>query len=89
MRLKFTVFLVFLATSVAFGQSLPESPSAKTAMTAGRLTQIVMEIDANAKLIRNTIELTIDDIPLLIVLSESADRIRAMVRIRSADGLST
>ena len=92
MRLKFLVFLVFivfLATSVAFAQSLPESPSAKTGMTADRLTQVVMEIDANAQVIRNTIELTIDDIPLLIVLSESADRMRAMVPIRSADGLST
>jgi hypothetical protein len=42
MRLKFLVFLVFLATSVAFAQSLPESPSAKTGMTADRLTQVVM-----------------------------------------------
>lgn len=73
MRLKFTVFLVFLATSVAFAQGLLESPSAKTAMIADRLMQMVMEIDANAQVIRNTIELTIDDILVLIVLSESAD----------------
>ena len=57
-------------------------------MTAERLAQIVLEIDPEAQLIRNTMELTVEDIPILLVVSPVANRMRAMVPISSADALT-
>jgi hypothetical protein len=84
MRFVLSTLAFVISTNLAFGQSA----SSENPMTAGRLTDIILEIDTDANVIRNTIELTIEGIPILIVVSEQADRMRAMVPISSAEGLS-
>jgi len=91
MRHYLSIFLMFLMTSFAVEQGTPTdpiSPQVETSMTAERLAQIVLEIDPEAQLIRNTMELTVEDIPILLVVSPVANRMRAMVPISSADALT-
>ncbi|MEO0390788.1 MAG: hypothetical protein AAF218_07585 [Pseudomonadota bacterium] len=57
------------------------------AMTLDRLTGIVQAIDPDARVQGRVMELTIDDVPLIVVTDPDADRMRAMVPIRSAEGL--
>lgn len=83
-RFVFFSLAFVVSASLVFGQSAaPESP-----MTLARLTQIIQEIDPDAKVINNTMDLTVEDIPVLIVVSEPANRMRAMVPIRSAEDLT-
>lgn len=92
MRIQSILIALLLAAGVAVAQSTdstPETAQTDAPMTVERLSTIALEIDPDAKLISNTIEMTIDDIPVLMVLSQSADRMRAMVPIRSSDGLTT
>ena len=56
-------------------------------MTLSRLGNIILAIDSEAQFRGNAVELTIDDILVLIVTDTRADRMRAMVPIRSAEGL--
>jgi len=56
-------------------------------MTLERLTAILQAIDPDAAVRGIGIELTIDDIPVLVIADEANDRMRAMVPIRSAQGL--
>lgn len=81
-----------LITSPVFAQdppeATPEAPELEEPMTLERLSAIVTAIDPEAQIIGNAMQLTLDDIPLVIVTDPRADRMRAMVPIRSADGLS-
>ncbi|SEW37735.1 hypothetical protein SAMN04488515_2389 [Cognatiyoonia koreensis] len=54
------------------------------AMTAPRMAEIVLALDAEAQITANGIEFTVDDVPVLIVMDVRADRMRAMVPIRAA-----
>jgi len=57
-------------------------------MTMERLTAIIVAVDPEARLVGGGyFELTIDDGPVLVVTDPLADRMRAMVPIRSAEGL--
>ena len=66
----------------AAAQETPEPP-----MTMQRLGEIVLALDPEARVSLNSIEMTVSDIPVLVVADPVADRMRAMVPIRSADGL--
>ena len=57
------------------------------AMTMERLGRIVIALDPDAAVQGNSVQLTISDVPVLIVADPGADRMRAMVPIRSAEGL--
>ncbi|WP_299627871.1 hypothetical protein [uncultured Tateyamaria sp.] len=81
--------LMVLAT-FAVAQDTPNpEPTAEPSMTMLRLAQIIRAIDPEATPSGNMIELTIDDIPVIVVADPVADRMRAMVPIRSAQGLTT
>lgn len=56
-------------------------------MTLERLGNIVLAIDPEAEFRGNSVELTIDDVSILIITDTRADRMRAMAPIRSAEGL--
>lgn len=56
-------------------------------MTMVRMAEIIRAIDPEAQTAGNAIQFTLDDIPLFVVADPGADRMRAMVPIRSADGL--
>ena len=63
-------------------------PTPEPHMTLTRMGEIVQALDAEAELVGAGFALTIDDIPVLIVTDIRANRMRAMVPIRSADGMS-
>lgn len=89
-----TLILALALSGLAQGQStLAEAPpvAAKTGavdMTLDRMEQIVMALDPDAERAGSAFRLTIEDVPVLIVSDPRADRMRAMVPIRSAEGLS-
>jgi len=69
-------------------EALPETPALEPPMTFERLTDIVRAIDADARSRGSMMEFTVDDIPVLVVADVRADRMRAMVPIASAEGLT-
>ena len=86
-------FLSALAfcTSIALAQEAetPQAPpTTEPPMTMVRMAQIIRAIDPEAQAAGNAIQFVIDDIPLFVVADPVADRMRAMVPIRSADGLA-
>ncbi|MEL6642197.1 MAG: hypothetical protein AAFP98_12970 [Pseudomonadota bacterium] len=71
-----------LATPPAFAQE------AEPHMTPGRMAEIVQALDEDARVTPNGFELSIDDVPVLIVYDVLANRMRAMVPIASAEDLT-
>lgn len=57
-------------------------------MTLPRMAEIVLALDPDAQISGPGFSLVIDDIPVLIVTDVRANRMRAMVPIRSADTMS-
>ncbi|WP_342716119.1 hypothetical protein [Marivita hallyeonensis] len=56
-------------------------------MTFVRMAEIISQLDEDARVQGNVIELTLADVPVMVIADPVADRMRAMVPIRSADGL--
>ena len=79
--------VVSMAT-FAMAQDVPE-PVIEPSMTMARMAEIILAIDPDARPSGNLIELTNDDIPLIVIADPVANRMRAMVPIRSAAGLSS
>jgi hypothetical protein len=75
--------LAALVAAPAIAQDTPEPP-----MTLERMGEIVRTIDPEAEAYGAGFQLTIDSIPIIIVADPRADRMRAMVPIRSAEGLT-
>ncbi|MDP5087019.1 MAG: hypothetical protein NWQ23_16485 [Yoonia sp.] len=57
-------------------------------MTLPRMAEIVLALDPEAQIAGAGFTLTIDDIPVLIVTDPRANRMRAMVPIRSAETMT-
>lgn len=82
--LRFLVPLAFAASmSVAQEAEVTEPP-----MTVQRVETIAKALDPEAQLGINGVQLTIADVPVLIVMDPFADRMRAMVPIRDASGMT-
>ncbi|UWR23269.1 hypothetical protein [Sulfitobacter sp. S190] len=90
--------LIVSSTTLA-AQTAPEAPApppeAQTPapqvegpMTLQRLALIVQALDPQVIARGPTLEFTLDDIPVIVVADAAADRMRAMVPIASAQGLS-
>jgi hypothetical protein len=62
-----------------------QAQDAAPPMTVARLAQIVLALDPEASVAGSGFALTVDDVPVLIVMDVGANRMRAMVPIRSAD----
>jgi hypothetical protein len=83
-----TVALMLAAAPVQ-AQELPEVlQQTEGPMTLSRMADIVAAIDADVVANGPTLQFTIEDIPVMIVADAAADRMRAMVPIASAEGLS-
>ena len=67
-------------------EDLPAAP-VEPPMTLLRMAEIIRAIDPEAQPAGNAIQFTLDDIPIIVIADQQADRMRAMVPIRSADGL--
>ena len=85
------LILAFCSTgSMALAQSVDgQAPAAEPPMTVERLGKIVQVLDQEALFQGPTIQFTIADIPVIVVADPRADRMRAMVPIRSAEGLDS
>jgi len=69
----------------------PAAASAQEAephMTLDRMLRIVLALDPDAGVAGTGFSLTIDDVPVVIVTDAGANRMRAMVPIRSADTMT-
>ncbi|SFI62457.1 hypothetical protein [Jannaschia pohangensis] len=86
--------LAMMAAVVLCGLILSDAARAQSAepetgpMTLDRMEAIVMALDPGAERAGAAFRLTVEDVPLIIVTDPIADRMRAMVPIRSAEGLS-
>ncbi len=88
MRQILMVLALFAMAQGTFpGRAVAEAQRADAPMTVERLAEIVTALDGEARVLGNAMEMTIDDVPLLIITDARADRMRAMVPIRSADGI--
>lgn len=91
MRFAFAAILFAFLSGTAFAQddqTTIEPPSDnEPPMTLARMAQIVQVIDPEAIAQGSVIQLTIADIPVVLIADPRADRMRAMVPIRAADGL--
>ncbi|MDW3224868.1 MAG: hypothetical protein R8G34_18620 [Paracoccaceae bacterium] len=88
-RLLFTLAFVFLATlGWAQENDAPDAtPQIEGPMTLQRLSEIILVIDADARVQGAAMEFTVQDIPVVVIADPRADRMRAMVPIRSAQDL--
>ena len=97
MRRFFLILAMILTATAAFSQSSapdgdtvlpnPAEPELEPPMTFERLSEIVRVLDEDAIFQGSAIQLTIADIPVIVITDSRADRMRAMVPIRAADGL--
>lgn len=81
---------VWLSLAFVLGVALPVSgqeavPKPEGRMTLVRLNEILLVLDADTRRAGPAFELTIEDVPILIITDENADRMRAMVPIRLAE----
>ncbi|MEM7521649.1 MAG: hypothetical protein AAF307_11490 [Pseudomonadota bacterium] len=65
-----------------------QTPSGEPPMTMGRLGEIVLALDPDVVARGAMLEFTLEDIPVIVIADPRADRMRAMVPIASADGLT-
>lgn len=83
-----TSLLALAAPAFAEEHQLLPPPGGSQSMSPGRLLEIVTRLDPDATVNPGGIELTLDDVPILIIMDPRANRMRAMVPVASADGLS-
>jgi hypothetical protein len=81
-----TLCAILLLAPMAGAQQTPTPPS-EPDMTLERMGAIIAALDPEAVQRGAGFEFTIDDIPVLVITDPGADRMRAMVPIRAADGL--
>jgi len=77
-----------LALMTVIWPAMLSAQDAEPHMTLDRMGQIVEALDPQASVSDAAFSFTIDDIPVLIVTDVRANRMRAMVPIRSADTMT-
>ncbi|MEM9351371.1 MAG: hypothetical protein AAGA47_14025 [Pseudomonadota bacterium] len=80
--IRIALALIFTAT-LTYAQEATDEP-----MTAPRVAAIAEALDPDAKVMGNGVQMTIADVPVLIVMDPVADRMRAMVPIRDAAAMT-
>ncbi|WP_299943514.1 hypothetical protein [uncultured Ruegeria sp.] len=86
--IRLTLFLFFAATSLVAQEAETPQPDAEPSMTYERLGKILFALDPEAQPHGPGFELTISDVRVFVVTDTNADRMRVMVPIRSAAGLT-
>lgn len=81
------VLVLIAALLFPVGLTAQDAQTSEPPMTLARMTEIVRTIDEEAQIQGTNMQFTLDDIPVLIIADPVSDRMRAMVPIRSADGL--
>lgn len=77
------LMLLFILSAVSASAQETEPP-----MTLSRMAEIVQALDTDAEPTPSGFHLSVDDVPILIVTDVLANRMRAMVPIRLADGMT-
>ena len=80
------VFLILVAVLASVGAA--QAQDVEPPMTMARLGEILLTIDPDARASQNAIEMTLAGIPVIVIADSAADRMRAMVPIRSAEGMT-
>lgn len=80
-RLLCAAVLILFAT-LAHAQNAPDEP-----MTQARLVDILIAVDPDTQVSGNQAQLTIRDVPVVIIMDPVADRMRAVVPIRAEAGI--
>ena len=88
MRAALTTALILWASIASAQDTETPAPLSEPPMTLSRMAEIILAIDPDARSRGAAFELTIDDVPVLVVTDPRADRMRAMVPIRSAEGMT-
>ncbi|MEL6794537.1 MAG: hypothetical protein AAFP78_13850, partial [Pseudomonadota bacterium] len=78
-RIAFALALLFSAPVMAFAQE-PEPR-----MSLDRMEEIILRLDPEAQRQGGAFQFAVEDVPVIIITDERADRMRAMTPIRSAD----
>lgn len=86
--IRIVLFLVLTATGIAAQEAETPSPINEPPMTYERLGKILFALDPEAQPHGPGFELMISETRVFVVTDTNADRMRVMVPIRSADGLS-
>jgi len=76
-----------LLTGAASGQDSEQAPTSPPPMTLPLLAQLIQSLDPEAIQQGAAFQFTIQDVPVIVITDPRADRMRAMVPIRSIDGL--
>ncbi len=82
-RLLTLAFLMFASFAVQ-----AQDGDAPARMTADRLIQLLLAFDPEAFPLPHGVALTIDEIPVMVLMDVQSDRMRAMVPVASVEGLS-
>ena len=80
------IFLVIAVLCSVF--TAARAQDAEPPMTLERLGAILMSLDADARPVGNSMELTIAGIPIIVIADSVANRMRALVPIRAADEMT-
>ncbi|WP_298838947.1 hypothetical protein [uncultured Roseobacter sp.] len=90
-RLLISIALLWFAAAAAAQETspVPDPSPGEPPMTMPRLAEIIRSIDPEAQARGPAIEFTVQDIPVIVIADARADRMRAMVPIRAADGLGS
>jgi len=80
--LRCLTIILFLLPSALLGQER------EPLMTMDRMFAVAQALDPDTRALPNGIEMTIEDVPVLIVADPAANRMRAMVPIRLAEEMT-
>ncbi|MEO9651447.1 MAG: hypothetical protein ABJ360_06725 [Roseobacter sp.] len=83
----FRTALIIALLTVSTAAHAQETRQPEGPMTMARLADIVLALDPEASQRGPTLEFTINDVPVVLIADPRADRMRAMVPIRSVDDL--
>ena len=85
-----TRILAALALLVLLVPMAPaQDESREPPMTVDRMGEIILALDPEAQRAGNRFQFTVADVPVLVISDPRADRMRAIVPIRSTEGLET
>ena len=87
----FRALSVAVALTIAtpsFAQQDSDDLLVEEPMTLARVTDILTAIDPDLRSTGTVFDLTIADLPITLITDPIADRMRALIPIRSADGMS-
>ncbi len=79
--------LIFIFAASAHSQDAQLSPEVEPPMTLERMAAIIQVLDPEVQFGRSAMQFSIEGTDVLIVFSEPQDRMRAMVPIRTLDGI--